>query len=56
MRTQTKCLIALTFLGILGIGPVPTTTLLGFYVVLARPPWFRELVLKLYAETDASAR
>jgi len=56
MSTRTKCLIALTILAILGIGPIPTSTLLGFYVVLARPPWFRELVLKLYAEGEPSRR
>ncbi len=50
MRARTQCLIALTILAILGIGPVPTSTLLLFYVVLTRPPWFRDLVLKLYAE------
>ncbi|WP_173586079.1 hypothetical protein [Methylogaea oryzae] len=43
-------LIALSVLAILGIGPIPTTSLLGFYIVLARPHWFKALVDKLYAE------
>jgi hypothetical protein len=54
MRTRTQCLIGLTLLGILGIGPVPTSTLVLFYVVLVRPPWFKDLVLKLYAEDRES--
>lgn len=53
MSTRGKCLIALSVLGILGIGPIPTTTLLGFYIVLARPPWFKELVHKLYTESES---
>lgn len=52
MTTRSKCLIALGVLAILSIGPLPTTTLLGFYVVLARPRWFKELVRKLYAEGE----
>lgn len=56
MRTQTKCLIVLAFLGILGIGPLPTSTLVGVYVVLVRPPWFKDLVLKLYAEGETADR
>ena len=57
MSARTKCLAALTVLALLGIGPIPTTTLLGFYVVLRRPPWFRDLVRELYAESgDARGR
>jgi hypothetical protein len=52
MRTRNKCLAVLTVLAILGIGPIPTTTLLAFYIVLARPAWFKQLVLRLYAERD----
>jgi hypothetical protein len=52
MSARAKCLAALTVLGLLGIGPIPTTTLLGFYVVLRRPLWFRHLIAELYAESD----
>lgn len=52
MTTRSKCLIALGVLAVLGIGPVPTTSLLGFYVVLARPRWFKALIHKLYAEGE----
>lgn len=49
MSARTKCLAALTVLAILGIGPLPTTTLLAFYIVLRRPQWFRDLMADLYA-------
>ena len=52
MITRFKCLFVLSVLAILGIGPLPTTSLLGFYVVLARPPWFKDLILRLYAEGE----
>lgn len=52
MKTRNQCLAVLTLLAILGIGPIPTTTLLAFYIVLARPAWFKRLVLDLYAERD----
>lgn len=55
MSTRNKCLIALTVLAILGIGPFPTTSLVGFYVVLARPRWFKSLVLRLYAEGETES-
>ena len=52
MTARTKCLTALTVLAVLGIAPIPTTTLIGFYVVLRRPPWFRDLIRDLYAEAE----
>jgi len=52
MSARAKCLAALTVLALLGIGPIPTTTLLGFYVVLRRPRWFRDLIADLYAEAE----
>lgn len=52
MSARAKCLAALTVFGLLGIGPIPTTTLLGFYIVLRRPLWFRDLIRDLYAESD----
>jgi hypothetical protein len=55
MSPRAKCLTALTILGILGIGPIPTTTALGFYVVLRRPRWFRDLILELYADLPGTS-
>jgi hypothetical protein len=52
MSARAKCLAALTVFALLGIGPIPTTTLLGFYVVLRRPLWFRDLIMALYAESE----
>ncbi|MBM4201151.1 MAG: hypothetical protein FJ189_07680 [Gammaproteobacteria bacterium] len=56
MTARAKCLAALVFLAVLGIGPIPTTTLLGFYVVLRRPAWFRELIQDLYAEAEGPSK
>jgi hypothetical protein len=50
MSARAKCLAALTVFAILGIGPIPTTTALGFYVVLRRPQWFKDLIMDLYAD------
>lgn len=50
MGTRVKCLAVLIFLTILGLGPVPLTSVIGIYIVLRRPAWFKNLVLKLYRE------
>jgi hypothetical protein len=50
MSTKAKCLLVLILLTVLGLGPLPLTSVIGIYIVLARPPWFKELVLKLYRE------
>lgn len=44
------CLLVLTLLTLLDIGPVPITDLLMIGVVLFRPKWFYDLVLKIYGK------
>jgi len=44
------CLLILLFVTILEIGPVPISGLLLIWVVLFRPTWFYELVLKIYGK------
>lgn len=50
MGVRIKCAIALIILTLLGLGPMPITSVIGLYVVFARPRWFKELVLAIYAE------
>jgi hypothetical protein len=48
--TRVKCIASLTGLAIVGIGPVPFTELLGFYVITKRPRWFKNAVREHFAE------
>lgn len=42
------CILALMIISIIEIGPVPITPIVLIYVVLFRPAWFYELVIKIY--------
>jgi hypothetical protein len=42
------CLWALIVISIVEIGPIPITPLLLIYVVLFRPLWFYDLVVRIY--------
>jgi len=53
MGLRLKLVIVLILLTILGIGPMPVTSVVGIYIVLFRPVWFKRMVLKLYDEPDA---
>lgn len=44
------CLAILVVITLLEIGPVPITPLVLIWVVLFRPIWFYELVVKLYGK------
>jgi hypothetical protein len=44
------CIFVLIALTILEIGPIPITPIFLIYVVLFRPAWFYEWVLKLYGK------
>lgn len=46
--TQLKCLPVLGIFAIIGFGPVSVTSLIGLYVVMARPEWFLNVVRNLY--------
>jgi hypothetical protein len=42
------CLLVLLIMTLLEVGPIPISGLLLIWVVLFRPLWFYELVLKIY--------
>ncbi|MCC5844798.1 MAG: hypothetical protein JJU05_11150 [Verrucomicrobia bacterium] len=46
--TRLQCMGVLFLLALLEIGPVPIAPFFGMYLVLWRPPWFKELVERLY--------
>ena len=46
--TQTKSLMVVGGLALLGFGPLSFTCLIGFYVVMVRPFWFIDGVVALY--------
>jgi hypothetical protein len=43
-------LLCLIIIAIIEIGPVPITPLMLIWVVLLRPQWFYDLVLKIYGK------
>ncbi len=52
MNTSTtirlKCGLALLFISILSIGPIPIISTLGAFVALFRPRWFKTIVNHIY--------
>jgi hypothetical protein len=50
MGTRFVCFIVLLILTILDLGPFPLVSLVGIYVVLVRPAWFRHLVDDIYGD------
>jgi len=42
------CLLALIIISVLEIGPIPMTPLLLIWIVLFRPVWFFNLVIRIY--------
>jgi len=42
--------LILVVISIIEVGPVPITPVLLIYIVLFRPPWFYEWVLKIYGK------
>jgi hypothetical protein len=49
MSIKTKSLIFLVILGIIDmVIPIPILGVILIYVVLQRPPWFRNLVQEIY--------
>ncbi len=49
--TRITCLIVLILLTLFGLGPMPITSVVGIYVVLVRPRWFKDLVERIYKDT-----
>jgi hypothetical protein len=52
MGLRIKLLIVLLLFTVIGMGPIPVTSVIGIYVVLFRPAWFKHMVMKLYDEPD----
>jgi hypothetical protein len=44
------CIVVLVILSVFEIGPIPITPIFLIYIVLSRPAWFYELVLKIYGK------
>ncbi len=51
MRAKALCLILVVFFMILEFLPFPVLGFVLLYVIFKRPPWFLELVERLYRET-----
>ncbi len=41
-------LLVLMLFTLIGVGPMPITSVIGIYIVLARPEWFKVLVERIY--------
>ncbi|MGR9072652.1 MAG: hypothetical protein ACU833_06260 [Gammaproteobacteria bacterium] len=50
MLLRIKTLLVLIVLMIVGIGPIPTTSLICIYAVILRPRWFKSLVDRIYQD------
>jgi len=51
MSIASKLLISLILLGIIDvIIPIPIVGVILIYVILKKPPWFREMVRAIYNE------
>lgn len=48
--TRLKCASVLIIFTVLGLCPVPITSLVGLIVVIFRPQWFKNLVNKIYED------
>ena len=56
MNIKTKSLVALILLGMVdAVIPFPILGVILIYVVLQRPPWFRNVVLEIYSEHGGNA-
>jgi len=51
MSIKTKCLVTLILLAMVDtVIPFPITGAILIYVLLRRPPWFKNVVAEIYAE------
>jgi hypothetical protein len=48
INMRIACLLILVIIAVLEISPVPITPLVLIWIVLFRPSWFYNLVLKIY--------
>lgn len=47
---QIKCLSVFSIFAIIGFGPISPGCLIGMYIVVKRPDWFRLLVEAMYRD------
>ncbi|MEE9426205.1 MAG: hypothetical protein V3V18_14690 [Methylococcales bacterium] len=50
--TRKKCSITIICMMLVDLGPIPLTIPVGLCIVRFRPKWFRNVVARLYADTD----
>jgi hypothetical protein len=50
MSTRFKCFVVMVVLMVIDILPIPIVGSIALYVIVSRPPWFKELVRGLYEE------
>jgi len=49
-KTQSLLLAVFSVFLIIGFGPVSPTCLIGFFIVLFRPVWFKQVTMSLYQD------
>lgn len=50
MKTPTRMILYLILLALIDTFiPIPFTAIILIYVILEKPPWFKELVIEIYA-------
>jgi hypothetical protein len=49
---RIKTAIVFIVFMIFSIGPVPVASMIGLFVVIFRPSWFKKLVDKIYADKN----
>jgi len=50
LSARIKCAFVLIILTVVGLGPLPITSVIGLFIVIFRPQWFKNLVDTIYAE------
>ena len=49
---RIKSIIALIFLGVIdAVIPLPVIGIILIFIIFMRPPWFRDMVMKIYDQT-----
>lgn len=52
--TRIKCTLVLLLLMVVDIGPVPVTAMIGLFIIVFRPLWFKDLIGHIYSEDTAA--
>lgn len=50
--TRLKYALLMIILAIIEIGPVPIAAIIGLFIVIFLPRWFKDAVDKMYASDD----